>query len=89
VFFLINLINVVAQILFFLILARVVLSWVRPNSYNRTFREIEQFIYQATEPILAPIRRIMPPMGGLDLSPMLAIILVEVVAGILRRLLLG
>jgi YggT family protein len=53
-----------------LIFASVILSWVGQN-----FRHpIVPLIYQLTDPVLAPIRRILPPLGGFDLSPLVAII---------------
>ncbi len=50
------------------IIIRAFLSWVSPDPYN----SIVQFLYRVTEPILEPIRRLMPPMG-IDFSPMIAI----------------
>jgi YggT family protein len=53
------------------IIIRVVLSWISPGGYNPA----AAIITTLTEPILRPFRRILPPMGGFDLSPILAIIL--------------
>ncbi len=47
-------------------LARVLMSWFNPNPNN----PIVDGIYRLTEPILSPIRRMLPPMGGFDLSPL-------------------
>ncbi len=56
-----------------LIIASVILSWV-----GQGFRHpIVPLIYQLTEPVLAPIRRILPSLGGLDLSPLVALIVVQ------------
>ena len=41
---------------------------------------VQMWLYKMTEPVLAPIRRTLPPMGGLDLSPMLLLIVLQVVA---------
>lgn len=49
----------------FILLIRVLMSWVDPNPYN----PIVQVIYKLTEPVLAPVRRILPPLGPIDLSP--------------------
>jgi len=68
---LIPIINAIYYILVILIFARFVLSWVRPDPYHPTWGRITQFVYQATEPLLAPIRRILPSSGGLDFSPMI------------------
>ena len=67
-----NLMKAVAGILhsvifvfYILLLAHVVLSWVSPDPRN----PIVSFIYQATEPILSKVRNKIPPLGMLDLSP--------------------
>lgn len=75
----ITIINFAYYALFFLILARIILSFINVGSY-----EIRDLIYRLTEPILAPIRNILPPMGGFDFSPMIVII----AAAVLRRLLI-
>ncbi len=49
------------------VIARAVISWVNPDPYN----PIVRFLHQVTDPLLDRIRRYLPPMGGLDLSPIL------------------
>ncbi|MPZ49127.1 MAG: YggT family protein [Dehalococcoidia bacterium] len=62
------------------IIARALLSWFpNVNPYN----PIVQFIISITEPILAPIRSIMPRIGFIDLTPMIAIILLQVIGQVL------
>ncbi len=78
---LVNFIQLLALVLWVLILARVVVSWIAPTSGG----PLVAFIYQVTEPLLAPIRRLLPSTGGLDLSPMIAILLL----GVIARLLIG
>ena len=56
---------------YILLIAHVVLSWVSPDPRN----PIVSFIYQATEPILSKVRNKMPPLGMLDLSPILLFLL--------------
>jgi YggT family protein len=63
-------INLVLGVYIWIILGRVIISWVSADPYN----PIVRFLYGATEPLLEPIRRRMPYMGGLDLSPMLLIL---------------
>ena len=58
------------SIVFWVLIIRAILSWVSQGSYN----PIEAVLHQLTEPMLAPIRRIIPPMGGLDLSILILII---------------
>jgi len=55
------------------ILLRVLFSWINPDPYNVLVR----WVYQLTEPILAPLRKVIPPMGGLDITPMVALVLLE------------
>lgn len=57
------------------ILMRVLLSWIRPNPYN----PLVQAIYQITEPIMGPLRRIIPPLGMMDITPMVALIILQIV----------
>ncbi|HEY6058045.1 MAG TPA: YggT family protein [Candidatus Limnocylindrales bacterium] len=52
-----------------LIFGRVIVSWVDPVGRN----QLSSFVIQATEPILAPVRRLLPSMGMVDLSPMIVI----------------
>ena len=82
-------INALATLYFWIIVARVVLSWLTAfnvvNPYNQFIRTIQTFCYRATEPLMAPIRRFLPDLGGLDISPIILLIGVEA----LRRLLIS
>ncbi len=73
--YLISFIVVVAELLSALIIFRALLSWF-PISREGTFYQI---IYSATEPILSPLRNLIPPVGGMDLSPMVAIVVLQVI----------
>jgi YggT family protein len=53
----------------------VVISWVSPGSYN----PMAELVAQVTEPLLAPVRRLMPPVGGIDFSVMVVILLLTLV----------
>lgn len=64
-----------------LILVRALLSWFSPNPYNRFY----QLLIRITEPVLGPLRRIIP-MRGIDLSPLIAILLIDLVV---KRILLN
>ncbi len=70
----VTLINTLYYILVILIFARFVLSWVRPDPYHPVLGPLTRFVYQATEPLMAPIRRVLPATGGLDLSPMILLL---------------
>lgn len=76
-FILANFLNAVAYVLEFtltiymyIIIARAIISWVNPDPYN----PIVSFLYRATEPVLYRVRRILPNMGGLDLSPLIVLL---------------
>ena len=78
-FVLANLINAIASVinmgltfLLILVFARAVISWVQASPHN----PIVQFLYTATEPILRPIRRRLPPTPGIDLSPLVVLMIV-------------
>ena len=62
------------------ILVRVLLSWIRPDPFNPFVR----LVYQITDPILAPLRRFIPPIAGLDVTPIVALIILD----FLRRIVL-
>jgi YggT family protein len=83
--FLVYLIDLVFTLLTLAILARVLLSWVNPDPYHPIVRAL----YQITEPILEPIRRYLPRTGMIDFSPLVAIILLQLIQQLLVRLLLG
>lgn len=57
------------QLVMWVLIIRAILSWV-----SQGYNPMEQVLHQLTEPFLGPIRRVIPPMGGLDLSVMFAII---------------
>lgn len=65
-----ELISLIINIFLFAILIGVIISWINPGSYN----PVIGLIHNLTEPLLAPVRRRMPDMGGLDLSPMVVMI---------------
>jgi YggT family protein len=71
-----------ARALNFAILLRIIVSWLSSDPYN----PIVSLIYGITEPILAPIRQVLPSMGGLDLSPLVALILIQVAQRVLLTL---
>lgn len=85
VYTLIDLVQFLSKIFYVLILARVVLSWVSPNPGN----PLVGFIYRLTEPIMAPVRKLIPSAGGMDFSPMLVLAGIWVAETVLVRLLYG
>ena len=73
--------SVIIQLLGLAVLARALLSWFVRDPYNQVVRVLDQI----TEPILQPLRRIMPRTGMMDFTPMIAIIVLSVVAGMVCR----
>lgn len=70
------------NLFFFAILIRIVLSWIAPHNYN----PITALLTTLSEPILAPFRRLIPAIGGLDISPVFAIILIQAFVILLHNL---
>ena len=67
------------------ILAEVIWSWVDPNPFNA--HPARQMLRRVTEPLMAPIRRVVPPLGGmLDLSPLIALVLIQLLDGVVVQL---
>ena len=86
-FLLANTVGVLFNILDWLIIGRVLLSWIRPNPSNRMLRQLIRFVYQVTEPILAPIRRLLPTGNlGIDFSPIVAIVALSIIRAFVIRL---
>ncbi len=79
-------VSTLAEVLVFAIIARALLSWF-PGS--RTLAPVSAMLNDITNPILSPIRRRVPPFGGLDLSPIVAILLVGVAQSVLLMALAG
>jgi YggT family protein len=60
----------VVRLYFFVILVHVIMSWVNPGAWNPLISVINSL----TRPVLGPVRRLIPPIGGLDLSPLFVLI---------------
>lgn len=73
-----------------LILIRVLMSWIPRMPYNPALRSVLDFISETTDPYLSLFRRIIPPIGGgLDLSPMIGIIVLYILRGLVVALIAG
>jgi YggT family protein len=77
-------INVLAGALTLAIFVRVILSWI-PGV--RLPFGVGEFVFAVSEPLLSPIRRALPFFGGIDFSPFIALIAIQIVSSILLRLL--
>ncbi|MCB1675130.1 MAG: YggT family protein [Halioglobus sp.] len=78
-------VGLLVNIYFFALLAMIILSWVAPGSRHPAVF----LLYQLTEPLMAPFRKALPPMGGLDFSPILVFILINVIQIALRHMAAG
>ncbi len=91
--FLILIINLAVQIYFWVIVVTVVLSWLIAfnvvNPHSPAVRAVQRVCGQLTEPLLRPIRRVMPDLGGLDISPIVLLLGLQVVQILVVRTLLG
>ncbi len=90
---LIYVINALASLYFWVVVIMVVMSWLVNfniiNPYNPFVQSVQRFCHAATEPLLRPIRRFMPDLGGLDISPIILLVGVEATRILLVSLLLG
>jgi YggT family protein len=69
-----ELIMLLINVFLFAIIVQVILSWVSPGTYN----PVNAILYSLTNPILQPFRRLIPPLSGIDLSPLFALIALQV-----------
>jgi YggT family protein len=76
---LLNLISTLITIYIWLLIAQAVLSWLLAfgvvNRYNRVVTAVGDFLWRITEPLLRPIRSVLPDLGGIDISPVILILL--------------
>jgi YggT family protein len=62
--------DILLTIYMYIVIGRAVISWVNPDPYN----PIVNFLYRATEPVLSRVRRVIPYLGGMDLSPLVVLL---------------
>ncbi len=84
-------ISVLFQVYEFLILIRVFLSWINTDPYRPVIAHpVVQVLQRITDPVLAPLRRVIPPIGGtIDITPVIALLLLEIVRRVLTTFLLS
>ena len=85
IYTLIQLVQLASWVFSLLIIVRVIMSWVSPDARN----QIVVIVHRITEPVLAPVRNLLPAMGGIDFSPLLVLIAVQVAEQVLIRVLIG
>jgi YggT family protein len=81
-----QLLNTALSVYAFILIARIILGWVTmfgriPSSLTPLVR----FIYEVTEPVMRFFRRFIPPVGGLDLSPIVIFIIIRILQSIIAR----
>ncbi len=81
---LIQIVNIAFQVLIYLIIGRCILSFIRHDPYN----PIIKFVYDVTEPVMAPFRRLLPMGYGIDFSPLLAVFALGLVNKLIIQLIL-
>ncbi|QSP95916.1 YggT family protein [Marinobacter salinisoli] len=77
-----NVLDLIVKIYFWSVIAVVVVSWIAPGSSHPAIQLVEQI----TEPVIRPIRNIMPSMGGLDLSPIVVFLILNVVSVVIKHM---
>ena len=80
---------IVLHIYIWLLIAAAVLSWLIAfnvvNTRNQFVAMLGDFLYRITEPLLAPIRSVMPNLGGIDISPVILILIIFLIENIIVR----
>jgi YggT family protein len=79
------LVSLVFNVVYFILIIRILLSWVNPDPYN----EIVQVIYRISDPVLAPFRRLPLQGAGIDFSPIVAFIVISVLRNFIVNILYG
>lgn len=78
----VTLIDIAFEVYMALMMARIILSWIKHNPYQ----PIIKFIYEITEPVLGFFRRIIPPIGVIDISPIVAFLALGFVKSLIIRI---
>src|SRR5665213_3320137 len=84
-----DIIPLILQIYIWLLIASAVLSWLVAfnvvNTRNQVVAMVGDFLYRVTEPLLRPIRSMMPNLGGIDVSPVILILLILLLENVIVR----
>ena len=81
-----NFVQVFTLVYFLLIFAYILMSWIR-MPYSIWMNRIQRFLYDVVEPYMRIFRRFIPPLGPLDISPIVAILALWIVSGLIIRIL--
>jgi YggT family protein len=77
-----NVLDLIVKIYFWSVIAVVVVSWIAPQSSHPAI----QLVAQITEPVMRPVRSVMPSLGGLDLSPIIVFLILNVISVVLDHM---
>ncbi|HXX25459.1 MAG TPA: YggT family protein [Pseudolabrys sp.] len=84
-----DIVLLVLQIYIWLLIAAAVLSWLIAfnvvNTRNQVVASVGEFLYRITEPLLRPIRNMLPNLGGIDVSPVILILIILLIENIIVR----
>ena len=84
-----DIVLLILQIYIWLLIAAAVLSWLIAfnvvNTRNQAVAMVSDFLYRVTEPLLRPIRTMLPNLGGIDVSPVILILLILLLENIIIR----
>ncbi len=87
---LVSVISLAIEIYIYLVIAMAIMSWLIAfdviNRHNQFVSTVGRFLWKITEPPLRPIRRILPDLGGIDISPIILILALYFIQGMLWRL---
>jgi len=79
----------ILEIFFWFLIVNVILSWLIAfnvvNRSNHFVATLGEFLYRITDPVLAPLRRVLPNLGGIDISPLIVIIAIQFLRQLLSR----
>lgn len=75
-----NILSLLLQAMSLLIIGRALTSWFDPGMNSA----VGKFLFNATEPVIGPIRRVVPSLGVIDISPIIALILIQVLSTLVR-----
>ena len=76
-----QLLQMVFQVYTLILIVRVLITWVNPDPFN----PVVQFLSKVTDPVLDPLRRVIPPIGPIDISPIVALLLLQALQHFLVR----
>ena len=86
---LIDVIKIILELYIWLLIAAAVLSWLVAfnvvNARNQVVATIGEFLYRITEPFLRPIRALLPNLGGIDISPVILILIILLIENVIIR----